>query len=68
MKKSIVLTFSDEELFDLERIMLDSDGAGALKFLKKHLEREVRAVISGGQCPRSGGKRNRHILPYRKAN
>ena len=26
MKKSIVLSLSDEELFDLERIMLDSDG------------------------------------------
>ncbi len=47
MKKSIVLTFSDEELFDLERIMLDSDGMGTLKFLKEHPEREVRAAISG---------------------
>ena len=47
MKKSIVLTFSDEELCDLERIMLDSDGAGALKFLKRHLEREVKAAITG---------------------
>ena len=47
MKKSIVVTFSDEELFDLERIMLDNDSASALKFLKKHFEREVRAVISG---------------------
>ena len=46
MKKSIVLTFSDEELFDLERIMLDSDGASALKFLKKRLEREVKSAIS----------------------
>ncbi len=46
MKKSIVLSLSDEGLFDLERIMLDSDGTGALKFLKKHLEREVRAAIS----------------------
>ena len=47
MKKSIVLTFSDEELFDLERIMLDSDGAGALKFLKRHLEHEVKTAITG---------------------
>jgi hypothetical protein len=47
MKKSIILSLSDEELFDLERIMLDGDGAGALKFLKKHLEREARAAISG---------------------
>ena len=47
MKKSIVLTFSDEELFDVERIMLDSDSAGALKFLRKHLERKVKAAVSG---------------------
>ena len=33
---------------------------------------EVRYVIGDGkefwQCPECGGKRNRHILPYRKAN
>ena len=48
MKKSIALVLSDEELFELERIMLDNDSEGALKALKKHLEREVKAVISGG--------------------
>ncbi len=47
MKKSIMLTLSDEELFELERIMLDNDSEGALKALKKHLEREVKAAISG---------------------
>ena len=47
MKKSIVLSLSDEELFELERIMLDNDHQGALRVLKKHLEREVRAAISG---------------------
>ena len=47
MKKSIVLSLSDEELIELERIMLDNDSEGALKVLKKHLEREVKAVISG---------------------
>lgn len=47
MKKSIVLTLSNEELFALERIMLDNDSEGALKFLKKRLEREVKAAISG---------------------
>lgn len=47
VKKSIVLSLSDEELFELERIMLDDDSAGALKALKKHLEREVRAAILG---------------------
>ena len=47
MKKSIVLALSDEELFDLERIMLDNDSESTLKALKKHLEREVKAAISG---------------------
>ncbi len=47
MKKSITVSLFDEELFELERIMLDNDGESALKFLKKHLEREVRAAISG---------------------
>ena len=47
MKKSIVLSLSDEELIELERIMLDNDSEGALKVLKKHLEREVKAAISG---------------------
>ena len=45
MKKSIVLFLSDEELFELERIMLDNNNADALKFLKKHLKREVRAAF-----------------------
>jgi len=47
MKRSIILTLTDEELFELERTMLDDDREKALKFLKKHLEREVKAVISG---------------------
>ncbi len=47
MKKTVVLTLSDEDLFELERIMLDNDSEGALKALKKHLEREVKAAISG---------------------
>ncbi|MDD5039407.1 MAG: hypothetical protein PHN78_08870 [Dehalococcoidales bacterium] len=47
MKKSIVLSLSDEELFELERIMLDNDSDGALNALKKHLERGVKAAISG---------------------
>jgi hypothetical protein len=47
MKKSIVVSLSEQELFEFERIMLDNDGESALKFLKNHLERKVRAVISG---------------------
>lgn len=47
MGKSIILTLTDEQLFDLERILLDNDSQEALQFLKKHLEREARAAISG---------------------
>ena len=47
MIKSIVLILSDTELFELERIMLDNDGDSALSFLKQHLERKVKAAISG---------------------
>ncbi len=37
MKKSIVLTLTDEELIELERTILDDDSEGALRFLKKHI-------------------------------
>jgi hypothetical protein len=47
MKKSIVLSLSDEELFELERIMLDDDSQGALRFLKTSLGKQVKAAISG---------------------
>ncbi len=35
MKKSIMLTLNDEELIELERILVDNDEDGALKFLRK---------------------------------
>ncbi len=34
MKRSIILTLTDEELFELERAMLDDDREEALKLLK----------------------------------
>jgi hypothetical protein len=51
MKKSITLTLSDEELMELQRILLDEDREEALRFLKTHLEKQVRRAISGeGHC------------------
>jgi len=47
MKKSIILPLTDEELMELQRILLDSDTSGALRFLKKHLEKKVSAALSG---------------------
>lgn len=51
MKKSIVLTLSDKELMELERIILDDDSEGALKFLKKHVgDRAKGALENRGHC------------------
>jgi hypothetical protein len=47
MKKSITLTMSDEELMELERILLDDDGAKALRFLKIHLDKQVKSLLTG---------------------
>jgi hypothetical protein len=48
MKKSITLTLSDEELMEFQGILLDEDREEALRFLKTHLEKQVKATISGG--------------------
>jgi hypothetical protein len=51
MKRSIVLTLSDEELIELERIILDEDKEQALRFLQKHLRDKARANLNGeGRC------------------
>lgn len=47
MKKSIILTLGDEELIELQRILLDGDREGAWHFLKVHLDKQVKAIISG---------------------
>ena len=47
MKKSISLTLSDEELMELQRILLDEDREAAPQFLKAHLDKKIKAVISG---------------------
>jgi hypothetical protein len=51
MKRSIVLTLSDEDLIELERIILDEDKEEALCFLKKHFKDKARATLNGeGHC------------------
>jgi len=47
VKKSITLTLNDGELMELQRILLDEDREAALRFLKTHLDKQVKAVISG---------------------
>ena len=74
MKNSIIMTLSDQELIELQRILLDDDMKAALRFLKNHIEKRVSEVISGkGHCkpwfelpggsytaimPRGGAKRS----------
>ena len=51
MKKSMLLTFNDEELIELQRIILDGDKDEALRFLQKHFKDRARAVLEGeGHC------------------
>ena len=51
MKKSIVLTLTDEELIELVRVIMDDDSEGALKFLKKHVGDKARGALEGkGHC------------------
>ena len=47
MKKSITLTLSDEELIELQRILLDEEKEASFRFLKAHLDKQVKATISG---------------------
>lgn len=41
------MALSDQELMELQRILLDEDREKALRFLKSHLDKQVKAVISG---------------------
>lgn len=48
MKKSIVLSLTDEELQDLYRVLIDRDAEEALRFLDQHLRRKVHQALEGG--------------------
>ena len=51
MKNAIILTLTDEELMELDRIIIDGDQEEALHFLQEHLGRKVRATLEGeGHC------------------
>ena len=47
IKSSINLTLTQEELFTLQRILLDDDREGALRFLKSYLDKTVKAMVFG---------------------
>lgn len=44
MVKNIVLTFSEEEIQELERIDLDSDASGALGFLREVVGKKLKSL------------------------
>ena len=44
MAKNLVLTFSEEEIQELERIDLDSDAPGALAFLREVIGKKLKAL------------------------
>jgi hypothetical protein len=44
MAKNIVLTLSDDETQELERIDLDSDAPGALGFLREVIGKKIKAL------------------------
>ena len=45
------MALTDEELLELQRIILDEDKGGALRFLKKHLSDKVKGILEGaGHC------------------
>ena len=46
-KTSLTMTLTQEELFELQRILLDDDRECALRFLKSHLDKAVKAVVFG---------------------
>ena len=48
MKKSVVLSLTDEELQDLYRVLIDRDAEGALRFLDQHLRKKVHQALEGG--------------------
>ena len=47
MRRSTTLTLTDEELIELQRILLDEDQEGALRFLRERLKDKVKTAIAG---------------------
>jgi hypothetical protein len=44
MPKKVVLTFSEEEIQELERLDLDSDAPGALAYLREVIGKKLKAL------------------------
>lgn len=51
MKRTLILSLTDEELLELQRILLDDDRESALCFLKKYLADKAKGILEGsGHC------------------
>ena len=51
MKRTLILSLTDEELLELQRILLDDDRESALRFLKKYLADKAKGILEGsGRC------------------
>ncbi|MFH2101751.1 MAG: hypothetical protein ABIJ39_00120 [Chloroflexota bacterium] len=48
MKKDLHILLEDADIIELMRILIDSDAAGALEFLKKHCKGKTRDLLEGG--------------------
>ena len=47
MKKPLTVTLEDREVIELMRILMDSDAAGALAFLREHFKGKARDLLEG---------------------
>jgi len=56
--------YCKDAIFNVSGLSLVVQFRYSSKFFLKNIDKHFHR----GHCPESGGKRNRHILPYRKAN
>ena len=48
MKKSLIISLTDEELLDLYRVIIDQDAEASLEFVTRHLKKKVIQALEGG--------------------
>ena len=48
MKKSLIISLTDEELLDLYRVIIDQDAEASLEFVTRYLKKKVIQALEGG--------------------
>lgn len=48
--EKVVITLEPEEVIEVQRIVLDEDRDGALTFLRKKIEKKIKAVTTRCDC------------------